>query len=183
MSVLRFLIPFVFLLFLSGCGNEAAGPDAGLLSYTSVIKTEKVNQELSQVTPISRRSTFGSFTINSAAIQPAKSGDRVILLTNFSLTTFEIPEGVDGSLASSCGLRYDKKTKQIFLTDIRPGALHVNNASLAEYVSTEAKNGIKSIVKKVFADIPIYKMDKSFKAKFVKKVTVYKGNIVIVYGL
>ncbi len=182
MSVFRLLLPVVLVVFLTSCGSEVA-PDAGLLSYTSVIKTEKVNQELASAMPISRRSTFGSFTINNASIAPGKSGDRVALLTNFSLTTFEIPEGVDGSLAASCGLRYDKETKQIFLTDIRPGALRVNNPSLAEYVSKGAKNGVRSIVKKVFSDIPIYTMDKSFTAKFIKKIAVHKGNIVIVYGL
>ncbi len=172
---------FVFAFMLTACGSS--NPDAGLLSYTSVIKTEKVNKELAQVTPISRRSTFGSFTINRASVQPGAQGNRVALSTSFSLTTFEIPEGVGGSLMASCGLRYDKQTKQIYLTDIRPGAVHVNSPSLAEYVSKGAKSGIKDIVKKVFSDIPIYKMDKSFAAKFVKKVSVYKGNIVIVYGL
>jgi len=181
-KIYKILFFSLFLFFLAGCGSDAY-PDAGLLSYTSVIKTEKVNEELSQVTPISRRSTFGSFTINNAAIQPGESGDRVALMTKFSLTTFEIPEGVDGSLVASCGLRYDKDTKQIFLTDIAPGALKVDNSSLAEYVSGGARKGIKSIVKKVFSDIPIYKMDKSFAAKFIKKIGVYKGNIVIVYGL
>jgi hypothetical protein len=166
---------------MGGCGEST--PDAGLLSYTSVIKTDKINQELSQATPISRRSTFGSFTINSASIVPGRSGNRVVLMTNFSLTTFEIPEGVEGALVASCGLRYDKQSRQIYLTDIRPGALRVDNASLAEYVSKGAKSGIKSIVRKVFSDIPIYTMDKSFAAKFVKKIGVYKGNIVVVYGL
>ena len=172
---------FLALFFFNGCGG--GGPDSGLLSYTSVIKTEKINAELAKVTPISRRSTFGSFRINQAAIQPGKSGDRVVLLSRFSLTTFEIPEGVDGSLMASCGLRYDPKTKQIFLTDIRPGRIQFANASLAEYVSKGAKQGIGSIVQKVFGDIPIYQMDSSFGAKFVKKVGVHKGNIVIVYGL
>jgi len=181
MAIRTALTLMIGLFILNGCGG--GGPDAGLLSYTSVIKTEKINAELSKVTPISRRSTFGSFRINRAGIQPGKSGDRVLLSTGFSLTTFEIPEGVDGSLLASCGLRYDPKTKQIFLTDIQPKGIRFANASLAEYVSKGAKNGISSIVKKVFADIPIYQMDSSFGAKFVKKVGVYKGNVVIVYGL
>ena len=176
---------FFSLLFsiflLNGCSGD--GPDAGLLSYTSKIPTEKINAELLKVTPIKRRSTFGSFAINRAAIHPASDNDRVILVTNFSLTTFEIPEGVGGSLSSSCGLRYDTQTKQIFLTDIRPGAIKINNASLSEYVSKSTRKAIGSIVSKVFSDIPIYQMDSSFAAKFVKKITVYKGNIVIVYGL
>ena len=176
-----FLSLLFSLFFLSGCGGD--GPDAGLLSYTSKIPTEKINAELLKATPIRRRSTFGSFAIDRAAIHPAAKADRVILMTHFSLTTFEIPEGTGGTLAATCGLRYDPKTKQIFLTDIRPGTLKISNPSLSEYVSKSTRKAIGDIVSKVFSDIPIYQMDSSFSAKFVKKITVYKGNIVIVYGL
>ncbi len=171
----------VSLLVLAGCGG--AGPDAGLLSYSSKIPTETINAELSKVTPIKRRSTFGSFAINRASIEPASAQDRVVLMSRFGLTTFEIPEGVSGMLAASCGLRYDAQTKQIFLTDIRPKAIRFGNASLSKYVSKSTRKAIGSIVSKVFGDIPIHQMDSSFSAKFVKKVTIYKGNIVIVYGL
>ena len=176
-----FLYLFLSLFMMTGCGGD--GPDAGLLSYTSKISTDEINAELLKVTPIKRRSTFGSFSINRASIQPAATGDRVALMTRFSLTTFEIPEGVDGTLAMSCGLRYDPKTKQIFLTDIRPGVMRFSNASLSEYVSKSTRKAINSIVAKVFEDIPIHQMSSSFKAKFIKKVAVYKGDIVIVYGL
>ena len=180
----RVLVSVVFivsLFALSGCSG--AGPDAGLLSYTSKIPTEKINAELLKVTPIKRRSTFGSFAITRAAIHPAANDNKVALVARFGLTTFEIPEGVDGTLAASCGLRYDPETKQIFLTDIRPGAIQFGNASLSKYVSKSTRKAIGSIVSKVFGDIPIYQMDSSFTAKFVKKVSVYKGDIVIVYGL
>jgi len=178
----RLFFSFIVSLFLlTGCNSD--GPDAGLLSYSSKIPTEKVNAQLLKVTPIKRRSTFGSFAINRASIQPAASADQVMLLTRFALTTFEIPEGVNGSLSAACGLRYDPETKQIFLTNIRPGSMRFANASLSEYVSKSTRQAIGSIVSKVFSDIPIYQMDSSFTAKFVKKITVYKGNIVIVYGL
>jgi len=176
-----FLSLIVLLFVLNGCGGS--GPDAGLLSYTSKIPTEKINAELLKVTPIKRRSTFGSFAINRAAIHPAANEDRVALVSQFSLTTFEIPEGVGGSLAASCGLRYDPETKQIFLTKIHPGVMKFDNASLSDYVSKSTRKAIGTIVAKVFGDIPIYQMDSSFAAKFVKKITVYKGDIVIVYGL
>jgi hypothetical protein len=181
MSKRLFFYLTVSLFVLTGCGGD--GPDAGLLSYTSKIPTEKINAELLKVTPIKRRSTFGSFAINRASIHPAANDDRVALLTKFSLTTFEIPEGVEGTLAASCGLRYDTKTKQIFLTEIRPGVMRFSNAALSEYVSKSTRKAVGSVVSKVFGDIPIHQMDSSFSAKFVKKVAVHKGNIVIVYGL
>ena len=179
----HFVLYLTVLVFvLSGCGSSG-GPDAGLLSYTSKISTDEVNTELTQVTPIKRRSTFGSFAINRVSIQPAASGDRVALMSQFALTTFEIPEGVDGTLAMSSGLRYDPETKQIFLADIRPGVMRFSNASLANYVSKSTRKAINTIVAKTMRDIPIHQMGSSFSAKFVKKVTVFKGNIVIVYGL
>ena len=181
MSKRLFLYFVVSLFLLTGCSGD--GPDAGLLSYTSKISTDEINTELIKVTPIKRRSTFGSFAINRASIQPAASGDRVALMAQFALTTFEIPEGVDGTLAMSCGLRYDAETKQIFLTEIRPGVMRFSNAALSEYVSKSTRKAVGSVVSKVFGDIPIHQMDSSFSAKFVKKVAVHKGNIVIVYGL
>ncbi len=179
--VILSLLSILSLFAITGCGGST--PDAGLLSYTSKIPTEKINVELLKVTPIKRRSTFGSFAITRAEIHPAAKENRVALVTKFGLTTFEIPEGVDGTLAASCGLRYDPKTKQIFLTDIRPGVIQFGNASLSRYVSKSTRKAIGSIVSKVFGDIPIHQMDSSFSAKFIKKVAVYKGDIVIVYGL
>jgi len=181
MSRRLFFYLIVSLFFLTGCGK--GGPDAGLLSYTSRISTDEINAELLKVTPIKRRSTFGSFSINRATIQPASAGDRVNLMVQFSLTTFEIPEGADGTLAVSSGLRYDPETKQIFLTDLRPGVMRFANASLSEYVSKSTRSAINAIVTKVFKDIPLHQMNSSFKARFIKKVAVYKGDIVIVYGL
>jgi hypothetical protein len=180
---MRFRILSILILSAALFQGCTKGPDAGLLSYSKVIKTETINTELLKVTPISRRSTFGSFRIIRAEIQPTTQDDRVMLVTPFALTTFEIPEGNEGTLTSSCGLRYDPQSKQIFLTDIRPGAMRFNNASLAEYVSKGAKKGIGSGVAKVFGDIPIYQLEKSFGAKFIKKVGVHKGNIVLGYGV
>ena len=174
---------FIFIAFVVGGCGSGTGPDAGLLSYTKVIKASEINNALSQVVPISKRSTFGSFTISKAHVKPGKSGDHLVLSTGFSLTTFEIPEGVDGSLGASCGLRYEPKTKQILLTDISPGSIYIGNKSLREYVGSSVEKGITDIVKKVFTDLPVYKMDESFTAKFIKKIAVDNGDIVIVYGL
>jgi len=51
----------------------------------------------------------------------------------FTLTTFEIPEGIDGLCLLKGGLRYDPATHQIYFKDLRPVRMEFANPALTKY--------------------------------------------------
>jgi len=169
------------LFFLSGCSIK--GGPGGLLGYSSTISTEEVNDAMAKAFPLRKKSSFGTILLKKASLKPMEEGDRIALSLGFAMTSFEIPEGIDGAMTLSAGLRYDPKTKKIFLKEVTPLATSFFNGSLSKYVSKGAKSALGVIAMKELSDIEIYQVKESFTARFIKTITVSKGNIVIRYGL
>jgi len=176
-----FLSLITVLFFFNGCSSK--GGPGSLLNYTSTISTEEVNQALSKVFPLRKKSSFGTVALKQATLKPAEKSDRVALSVAFGLTSFEIPEGIDGSLSLSAGLRYDPKSKKIFLKEVTPMGTTFQDSALSHYVSKTAKTALGVIAMRELTDIEIYQVKESFSARFIKSVTVDKGKIVIRYGL
>ena len=182
MLILRSVFISLFFLFsLTGCSTKS-GPGS-LLGYSSTISTEEVNDAFSKVFPLQKKSSFGTITFTRALLKPAMESDRVALSVAFSLTSFEIPEGIEGALTLSAGLRYDPKTKKVFLKEVTPIGVQFSNTSLAEYVSKGARSALNVIAMRELSNIEIYQMKESFSARFIKNITVHKGKIVVQYGL
>jgi len=182
MRIKGFIYIFLVVLFINGCGSKG-GPSDSLLSYSSDISTEEINSALEKVFPIEKKSTFGKVNLKKALLMPGKESDKVALSVSFSLSSFEIPEGIDGSMRLSAGLRYDSQTKKIFLKDITPNGVQFSNATLAEYVSKGARSALGVIAMKELSDVEVYQMKESFTARFIKRISVKEGKIYVLYGL
>ena len=182
MIILRsFFTSLLILSFFTGCSTKS-GPGS-LLGYSATISTEEVNNAFAKVFPLQKKSSFGTIAFKRALLKPANESDRVALSVAFGLTSFEIPEGIEGVLTLSAGLRYDPRSKKISLKEVTPLGVQFSNASLAEYVSKGAKSALNVIAMKALSDIEIYQMKESFSARFIKSITVNKGKIVVQYGL
>jgi len=175
-----FLSLLMVLFFFNGCSSK--GGPGSLLSYTSTISIEEINQAFAKVFPLQKKSSFGNVSLKRARLIPSSKSDRVILSVAFGLTSFEIPEGIDGSLTLSAGLRYDPKTKKIFLKEVTPAGTAFKDSSLSQYVSRAARSALNVIALRELTDIEIYQVKESFSARFIKNITVDKGKIVIRYG-
>ena len=181
MYLKAFLSIFITLFFLNGCSTKS-GPSS-LLNYTKTISTEETNNALSKVFPIQKKSAVGSIGLKRALLHPAQKSDKVSLSVAFTLTSFEIPEGIDGVLSLSAGLRYDPRTKKIYLKELTPLGAQFSNVSLSEYISKGARSALNTIAMRELSDIEVYQMEESFSAKFIKSISVRDGKIVVQYGL
>lgn len=178
----RLIITLIVAMFtFSGCSIEQS--PLSLLNHKTTVPTEELNEMLAKAFPIKKKSSFGSIVFKRAMVKPSSKSDRLKISVLFGLTSFEIPEGIDGDLSILAGLRYDPKTKKIFLTEVTPVSTHFSSPSLAEYVSREVRSALKMIAMQELSEIEIYEMSKSFKARFIKSVFVEKGNIAIKYGI
>ncbi len=172
---------FLTIVFLTGCSVKS-GPGS-LLEYSSSISTEEVNDAFSKAFPIKKKSSFGTISLKRALLKPATESNRMALSVAFGLTSFEIPEGIEGVLTLSAGLRYDQRSKKIYLKEVTPVGVQFEDASLAKYVSKGARSALNVIAMRELSDIEIYQVKESFSARFIKNITVSKGKIIIHYGL
>jgi len=171
---------FSVILFLSGCNVN--NTPLSLLNYRTTISIEEVNDAFAKVFPLQKKSSFGAIALKKALLRPSSESDRVALSVAFGLTSFEIPEGIEGALTLSAGLRYDPSTKKIYLKEVTPIDVRFNDNALAEYVSKGARSALNVIAMRELSDIEIYQVKKSFSARFIKNITVSKGKIVLQYG-
>ena len=181
MYLKAFLPIFITLFFLNGCSVKNS--PLSLLNYTKTISIEEINNALSKVFPIQKKSAVGSIGLKRALLHPAQKSDKVSLSVAFTLTSFEIPEGIDGVLSLSAGLRYDPRTKKIYLKELTPLGAQFSNVSLSEYISKGARSALNTIAMRELSDIEVYQMEESFSAKFIKSISVRDGKIVVQYGL
>jgi len=176
---LFFLIGIFF--FFSGCSSKST--PGSLLGYTTTISTEEVNQALSKAFPREKKSSFGKVVLKNAILEPSTESDKVMLALSFGLTSFEIPEGIDGKMGLSAGLRYDPKSRKIYLKEVTPAGIQFGNKSLANYVSKGARSALNVIAMRELSDIEVYQVKEGLTARFIKDITVDKGKIVVRYGL
>jgi len=181
MHLKLFFVIFLSLFFFSGCTTKS-GPGS-LLSYSSSISTQEVNEAFAKVFPLQKKSSFGKITFQRALLKPSSESDRVALSVAFAMTSFEIPEGIEGVLTLSAGLRYNTKSKKVFLKEVTPLGIQFSNAALSQYVSKGARSALNVIAMRELSDVEIYQMKTSFSARFIKNITVQKGKIVVLYGL
>ncbi len=180
MRVGSVVLLFLVLLSFSGCRVE--NTPLSLFKGKTKISTEEMNDAFAKVFPIKKKSSFGSVVLQRAILIPSRDTNKVMISLGFGLTSFEIPEGIDGVMTLSAGLRYDPRTKKIYFKEVTPVDIRFENASLVEYVSDTARSALKVIAMRELSDIELYQIKESFTAKFIKNITVHKGNIVIEYG-
>ena len=181
MQFRSFIIVLLVSFFFSGC--SVSNTPLAFISHKTTISTEEVNEAFAKVFPMRKKSSFGAVAFRRALLKPSSESDRVALSVAFGMTSFEIPEGIEGALTLSAGLRYDPKSKKIYLKELTPIDILFNDTSLSKYVSKEAKTALNVIALRSLSDIEIYQVKESFSARFIKNISVSKGKIVLEYGL
>ena len=172
---------FLAALFFSGC--SMSGTPLSIIPHKTTISTVEINDAFAKVFPIQKKSSFGSVALKRALLRPSSESNKVALSVAFGLTSFEIPEGIEGALTLSAGLRYDPHSKKIYLKEVTPVDVRFNDDSLAQYVSKGARSALKIIAMRELSDIEVYQLKESFSARFIKNIAVSKGKIVLEYGL
>lgn len=175
-----YLTFFLLIFFLSGC--SVSDTPLSLLSYKKTVSMDEVNTAVSKLFPLKRKSSFGSVVFKRVLLKPFNESNRIGLSVSFVLTSFEIPEGIEGVLTLSSGLRYDPQNKKIHLVDVLSAGARFGDTVLAQYVSRGARSALNAIAMREFSGMEIHQIKESFAVRFIKSISVRKGKIVIQYG-
>ena len=162
------------IVLLSGCG---AAP--GLGGGDQEIALSQIDLNLQKELPVSRKASFGSVKIVGLALQPGMENKVMEIPVKFILTSYEIPEGIEGLITYQGGLRYAPETRGLYLSDLKPLRLTFGNPSLEEYVSSSARKGIASVVASALGSFPLQSMPEGFRARKVEKFAIHKDKVMI----
>lgn len=111
----------IITLLLGACASL-------LLPSEYVLTHEKMNDKLAQKFPISREAGQGlaryKVTLDSPAFGFSAEQNRIAFAVHFSATT-AMRVGLDGLVATSGSLRYDKDQRALYLQDVQINTLQV----------------------------------------------------------
>jgi len=173
----RILLLMGILFFISGCTVE--GPSF-LGGQQKRLALNDLDEGFRKSLPLLRKAGFGQVRILAAVTQGGEGEDPLSVTAHFVMTTFEIPEGIEGIVRYSGTLRYDPSKKALYLTKLKAVKLTFGgDPSLQEYISSSARRGIAPLIAKTLEKIPVYQMEKNFNAKAVKSVKVDKENLLL----
>ena len=164
----------VAVLAFSGCATHLP-----LFQNDLSLKLAQIDEALAETLPKSLKTSFGQVTILGAMTEPGNGEKQLAVLSRFTLVSFEIPEGIDGTVRYTGTLRYDPKSRTLHLAELKAVDLTFNNPSLLEYVSDAARKGIPRTIGSVLQRIELKKMPNSFVAKGVREITVDKETVEI----
>ena len=172
-KIFRYLVVIAVLAF-SGCGMHLP-----LFESDVSLKLAQIDAALAKSFPKTLKSSFGQVTIVGAMTEPGNGEKQLIVLSRFTLVSFEIPEGIDGTVRFSGTLRYDQKSRTLYLAKLKAVDLTFNNPSLLEYVSEASRKGIPPLIASVLQRIPLRKMSNSFQAAGIREITVKNETVEI----
>jgi hypothetical protein len=171
-------------IVMSGCGTL---PDLGTLpaldgSEQTSFSLAQINENFRQQLPVVRKGSFGTVKIVRVSLQPGLEGKNLEVLTKFILTSFEIPEGIEGLVSYRGTLLYDPVTRKLYLSELQPNRLTFGNPSLEEYVSPAARKGIAEVIASSLKGMPVQTMSNGFRAKGIKKVQVVRDQLKVEFN-
>jgi hypothetical protein len=140
---------------------------------------ERVNADVSRQLPQTRRTSYGRIKVMGMALYPSDGNATLDILAKFILTSYEIPEGIEGMVSYTGGLGYDPAQRRLRLQGLRATKLTFANPSLEEYISTSARKGIPRTVASVLQGLTLQQMPEGFRAKRVRKFTIQNDQLMV----
>jgi len=176
-----FVLVFSMLL-LSGCVKipsilpKVSLPVIGGKS-TRQIPLDRIGERIASALPATRKTSYGRVTVLAAALQPSTQ-NRVEVVAKFRLVTFEIPEGIEGLVRYQAELRFDPRSKRLYLSNLVPQSLIFASPSLEEYVTVAARKGVPGTVASVLRSLSLAELeDVSVKEGVVESAKLEKNTL------
>ncbi len=119
--------------------------------------------------------------ITGISALPGDKDNSLDFMVYFNMITFEIPEGLDGSVTMTSSLRYSPATHSLYPKDVNVSNLSFANQSLVEYVSAKAKRDIPKLSKNFLVGKEVYKIKNTIKAKVLSKFKTTSDGKLILY--
>lgn len=171
------ILGLVLVLFVSGCvGLSPKG-------LTLTIPGATVAQYIQDQFPISKDSDYGKVMITDPDLLLSNDSDKINIGSALSIKPKFLP-AMNADVNVSGKLTYNASSKEFYLLDPNINSLSFNEQSFLSMLPDNFKNSIKPIIKEIFRNIPIYKLDpNSIHAAFVNDARIENGNLEITYGL
>ncbi|WP_292655980.1 hypothetical protein [Nitratifractor sp.] len=168
---------FTLLFFVSGCAVQ--GPMLFGNSQKQLTLSD-LDEGCKKALPKTGKGRFGQVKVLAAVTQSGDQNNSLSVTARFVMTSFEIPEGIEGIVRYNGTLRYDPKTNILYFSKLQPENLTFGgDPSLQEYISMAARQGIPPLVARILEGIPLYRMEEGFRAHVLQSVKVDKENLLL----
>ncbi|HFC03728.1 MAG TPA: DUF1439 domain-containing protein [Nitratifractor salsuginis] len=165
------------IFFVSGCAVQGPSLFGG---SEKKLTLSDLDEGCKNALPKTLKGSFGQVKILAAVTQSGDEANPLSVTARFVMTSFEIPEGIEGIVRYNGTLRYDPATHTLYFTNLQPISLTFGgNRSLLEYVSPAARRGLPPLVAQALESIPVYRMEETFGAKSLQSVKVDKENLLL----
>jgi len=156
----------IFIILLSsilftGCikaptifGNKTFIVHQGYLSIG------KINQNIANQLPIIEKVGSNEIKIVSVTVYGNPKQNNLLIETDFTFTSFQIPEGLPASAKLSANLMYDPQTKEFRFKDVTLNSIQFLKEELTEYISKPQNKFIEDAIAIKISELILYKSQK-----------------------
>ena len=181
----------VAIMVLMGLFGGCVGVDPQGRGYSVAIPMSMINSALADNFPVSQKVSYGLVSglvnIQDPTILGKSGSDKLGIGTAFKFTNMFVPKGIVGKINLASGVRYDAKSKNLFLANPMVNELKFQNFSMAKYLTAEMRNAIGLVIANAVAKKPIYNLNKSstlssMGSGLVKGIDVRNGQVFVTFG-
>ena len=164
--------------------SACVGVDPQGRGYSIVVPMGMINSKLAEQFPVKERRSFGTVEMLHPNVLAQDGSDKLSIGTGFNITNMFMPNGIGGELKLSSGIRFDPKTKNLYLANPMVQELKFHNFSLAKYMTAGMRDSLGLLIAETIAKKPIYNISKAgMGASFVRGIDVRNGQIFLTFGL
>jgi hypothetical protein len=174
----------VVLGLSAGTFTACVGVDPQGRGYSVAVPMSMVNNTLAQQFPVKESRSFGTVEMQDATILGQQGTDKLAIGTGFSISNMLLPNDLGGSLKLSSGVRFDPRTKNLYLANPMVEELTFQNFSLAKYLTNDMRNALGLLIAETISKKPIYNISKAgMGSNFVRGIDIRNGQIFLTFGL
>jgi len=174
----------VALGLLIGSFTACVGVDPQGRGYSVAVPMGMINSTLAEQFPVKESRSFGTVEMKDPNILGQQGSQKLAIGTSFNVSNMLMPNGIGGSLKLSSGVRFDPKTKNLYLANPMVEDLKFQDFSLAKYLTNDMRNALGLLIAETISKKPIYNISKAgMGSNFVRGIDVRDGQIFLTFGL
>ncbi|NPA59991.1 MAG: DUF1439 domain-containing protein, partial [Epsilonproteobacteria bacterium] len=166
---LGFVLVFI-LTFLAGC--VGVNPKTG--AYSVIVPMKTIDAKVKTEFPLEKKIQFGKLNLsNPSVIGSEIKKDKLAIKVDFKLSNFLFSSGIKGGVELTSGIRYDAKTKNLYLDNPMLDELTLQNSSFSKILTPSIRAEIEKIIAQIVTYYPIYSLENSSMATgFIKSIDI-----------
>ncbi len=174
----------VALGLMIGSFTGCVGVDPQGRGYSIAVPMGMINSTLAKQFPLKESRSFGTVEMLDPNILGQEGTDKLSIGTGFNITSMLMPNGLGGSLKLSSGVRFDPKTKNLYLANPMVQELKFQDFSLSKYLTNDMRNALGLLIAETISKKPIYNISEAgIGTGFVRGIDVRNGQIFLTFGL